>query len=131
MTLETEWLEPGRVLLLRIAGDVNIADLQATIAATREARQHVIPNHRFHTVTDLTAIGKIPLTITELKNALHELGEIRSSGWAVVISNANPVVHFMVTTLAQLFNFRVRIFTDLEEGLAFLYQIDETLPERT
>ena len=127
MPIESYWHEPGAVLYIRLYGDLKKDDLQAALNATRDAHPHIIPGQQLHTITDMTEIGKIPFKLTELIEALRGLGDVKATGWAIIISDGNPLVHFMVSTLAQLFNFRMRIFLTLEEGLNFLHEMDENL----
>ena len=52
-------------------------------------------------------------------------------GWVIGYPQPNPVISFLTYLMAQIFRSRNRTMNTLEETLAFLQQVDATLPDLT
>ncbi len=126
MPYQTGWYVENRVILTRYTGIIRVEDIQGQIEETRVMIEQGTP--LIHSIIDLSQIEKWP--------ALNVVNEFRSTdieqvreriGWSVIVAN-NIVLKFGSALFAPIFNLRQRIFSTLDEALAFLSENDASLP---
>jgi hypothetical protein len=129
MAFTSTWYKRPNVYYIHCWGDVTLTDLADAIDATIDAKSEMASNQMFfHTITNLQDVHKIPLNIKQIMDATKDLKGNSVNGWAIVVGNMNPLVQFVLSTMGQMFKFRIRLFPTLEEGLAFLNEVDPFLP---
>jgi hypothetical protein len=57
------------------------------------------------------------------------MGRHPKLGWVVVVEQGNKITQFLTTIMAGVFKAQLRYFATFEEAIAFLQQVDSTLPD--
>lgn len=81
----------------------------------------------FHHVIDATGMDKFPLNVKDIREATRSDQKNVKVGWVIFVSQLNPALGFIVTTLSYFFNFKFRLVRTVEEALAFLADVDDRL----
>ena len=126
MPYQTGWYVENRIIVTTYTGNIAIEDIRGQIDETRRLIEQGTP--LIHSIIDLSQIEKWP--------PLNVVNEFRSMdiealrermGWSIIVAN-NVVLKFGSALFAPIFNLRQRIFSNLDESLAFLQENDSTLP---
>jgi hypothetical protein len=123
MAYQIEWLLENRVLYIKAVGDVTIEDLEAAISIMTtmldngEAPIHSISDNRF--------VGKFPTSLSTLRKLMTP--HPKAKGWSLLIQN-NTATRFIGEMLTRFSGqSKIKSFTTLVEGLAFLERNDPSL----
>ncbi len=125
MPIQSNWYVPKAVVFSRFSGaptedeiiqnGYNIIDL---IETCDTPLIHIIVD-----TTAVTASPPLPATIRAAKSSpKHE-----RAGWLVTIGEQNPIIKFASSVSRQLLQVRTQNFDTLEEAIAFLKSVDETI----
>jgi len=126
MPYQTEWYVDKRVILTRYTGIIQIEDIQGQIEETRVMIEEGTP--LIHSIIDLSQIEKWPALNVVNEFRSMDIEQVRERiGWSVIVAN-NVVLKFGSALFAPIFNLRQRIFSSLDEALAFLSENDSSLP---
>ncbi len=124
MSVGVTWLVEGHLLLLNSWGHVNVNELQAmdTIVNDMLTNANVPLVHGIH---DHSKALQIPSAKDLMK---VKAGSHPRVGWLIIIGLDNKLMKFFVSVAGQVLNIRLRFMNSVEEALAFLQDIDTTLP---
>jgi hypothetical protein len=119
------WIVKRRVILCPLDGDMTIERAKhindELVAMIDQGKPPV------HIVFDLGSIGHVPNNLFKLREATHVISH-PGLGWVMVAGIHNPLVNFLGSMVAQLGRLsRYRVMPGVEEALAHLGEIDETL----
>ncbi len=124
MPSEISWLVQDQLILVKNMGVMtreNLVnnDMQVISMLDLATKPHV------HILIDDRAVSKDPTMqdVLNLKTFYH-----RRIGW-IVLTNTTPIGNFILTIVSQVTRFRIRHANCVQEGLAFLAQVDTTLPD--
>jgi hypothetical protein len=124
MPISVEWRLEKHIIDTRLTGIVTTEELlQAatrTVALVKEGAPLV------HDLIDMRAMTNFPTRLNELAQLTPLLKEGRS-GWLLIVTE-QPMARFIASTLSQVAMLRLRLFATPEDALAFIYDMDTTLP---
>ena len=125
MSVGVTWLVEGHLLLLNSWGKVNVDELAEmdTRIGTMLENASVPLVHGIH---DHSRAQQIPSAKDLMK---VKAGQNPRVGWLVIIGLDNKLMKFFVSVAGQVLNIRLRFMNSLDEALAFLQDIDSTLPD--
>lgn len=119
------WLVDGRVALGYYEGVITIEDLQYS-QEEAEALYDTVDSRVIHGIIDMRHMTEYPTNLAELIRVISIFRNPRL-GWIMLITN-NTIVRFLSSAVVQLSQARFRTFTNVEQCLEFLEDVDETLP---
>ena len=122
MAISTSWYIPDRVVLYKVIGamDANdIGEMERVMTSNMPVAGRAI--HQMIDITDMTRPPTIGVLRQHARPASHD------DGYFVVIGKVSRMSEFVITTLAQITNFRVIIVSSLEEAITKLRHQDPTL----
>lgn len=118
------WVVDKRVLLTTFNGVITAEELSRFIADVRAEIKQGTP--LVHHISNSLGMEKVQFslkTLQTLTSAVKMTGEL---GWQVDI-NQNPMNKFFANLGGQFVRLRTRTFSTLDEAIAFLKDVDETL----
>ncbi len=119
------WLVEGRVVLVYMAGS---PDLEEASVFDQEIRSYLqeATAPLAHVILNVSELEQLPslTTLSKFHWPRHP-----KTGWMVVYPQPNRITGFVMSVASQLFNARFRPFDTLDETLAFLQEVDSTLPD--
>jgi hypothetical protein len=132
MDYETSWFIAGRVFLVKYRGSFTSEDIQeigetGILPVLEQATQTV------HLLVDVTEMSGIDFSIKDLvhdprtaKRYLHPY----TGQFVYIVSKQNAhYFHLLASFIAQVYNVKTHVCESYEDGLAYLREIDPTLPE--
>ncbi|MCU0514023.1 MAG: hypothetical protein MUE40_15815 [Anaerolineae bacterium] len=115
---------PGRVVYSRATGITTVPELlEAVHYFEDQARQTSAP--LLHVISDLRQARQMP-TLHEL--VAMNVPQNEKLGWMLIVGS-NKFFHFISSVLAGMFKTRFRYYETLEQAIAFLQSVDESLPD--
>lgn len=128
MPISREWLIENRVSLGRIYGEITSEDVQRANAEAAAAITAIEGSDRIHSIFDLREadMSRGSLNLNQLSSFMESFRNPKL-GWMVAISS-NRLANFVFSVTNGVFGTRMRIFKTPEEAIAFLQDIDSTLP---
>ena len=125
MSFGVTWLVDGKLLLFNSWGKMNLEELHEMdirIGAMLDNSQSPL----VHGIHDHRKTLQLPSAkdLMKLKSGSHP-----RVGWLVFIGLNNKLLKFFVSATGQVFNIRLRFMDTVEEALAFLQDMDSTLPD--
>lgn len=128
MPILTGWYEVGQVYYMQASGTVALGSVVSAVLRLKQAVSPY-PSTAIHTVADVRQLQGYELPLRELVKALAPIRELEPHGWAVLIGDATPLLKFSLKAASHLYQFPLIIFDEVEDGLAYLNQLDRTLPD--
>ncbi len=126
MPYQTGWYVEKRVILTNYTGIIGIEDIRGQIEETRFMIEQGTP--LIHSIIDLSQIEKWPpLNVVNEFRSMDIEAVRERMGWSIIVAN-NVLLKFGSSLFAPIFNLRQRIFSNLDESLAFLQENDPSLP---
>ena len=131
MPYRLSWLVEKRVTYLEYLGELTPDELAESEAANTVYLAEAVPElgkglPLVHIVVDTSKATKMPTNIGQLRKIIHTNTDERI-GWIVTIT-PNPIFRFLTSVIVQLVGQRMRQCETIAEAIAFLQDIDETLP---
>ena len=124
MPARTTWYQENRVMIVKVEGELTLADMAAAdvkiVELVRAGSQF---NPLVHLIVDMRDMTKMPVNLAQVHRTLTHLKE-PALGWSVMIG-MSPVMRFVSSTVIQMAGAHFRIFPAAEEGVAFLISQDE------
>lgn len=79
-----------------------------------------------HTIFDYSHLKRLPALqdMLALKSGKHP-----KVGWVIFCSVPNPMLKFVASATSQIFRLRLRFVDTTDQALAFLQDVDSTLPD--
>lgn len=125
MAYTIDWM-PGherRMLDVVFTGDITIDEVaDYSDQVMRYFDEGTPPVHIY---MDISAVGKIPTRMTQLKNALR-FSNNPALGWTMIVGGS-AFLNVISSVVVQITGTRSRPFTSREEAFAFITQEDQTL----
>lgn len=125
MPFGVTWLVEDKLLLLQAWGlfglnEMNQMDAKIGAMLDRSSSPLV------HGIHDHRQTSQIPSAkdLMKIKSGSHP-----RVGWLVFVGLDNKLLKFFVSTTGQVLKLRVRFMDTIEEALAFLQDMDSTLPD--
>lgn len=130
MAQRVYWLLENRIMLGELSGVVTIEDIQAHNLAM-EALGRDCPPH-LHLITLPDQISKNQIGLKDLQSLASTTSKDSKFLWRLTVSN-NHLHRFFASLAAQFFSTealmgRSKQFATIEEALAFLQEVDRSLP---
>jgi hypothetical protein len=125
MAYRIEWLVEGRIALTYLSG---LITLEETLTFDRDILPYLEQAQPplVHLLFDTSALEQLPgiTTLNKFQWPKHP-----RVGWVISYPQPNPLIAFLTYLMAQIFKSRNRTMNTLEESLAFLNDVDATLPD--
>lgn len=120
---EVSWLIPQRLIRVRMVGVMTVAD----VAAISEAIKVLVIAGQppVHLISDMRDLQSFPTNLKELSKVLDKKLAERT-GWVVLIST-NIILRFTSSMLAQFGGSKTRVFSDHQEAIVFLNDMEPSL----
>ncbi|MGJ3240874.1 MAG: hypothetical protein ACFE0Q_19355 [Anaerolineae bacterium] len=125
MGITVDWLVEQRVLHAYAYDELTIEALQNSSEKARSYIRSGTP--LVHDIFDMRHMTKYPIRLKEILSVTSFLKE-EKLGWFIIVADS-PTIRFLASVTVQFYGGRFRAFTDPEEAIAFLQDIDSTLPE--
>lgn len=126
MPYEVSWLVEKRIIYFHTSGIATIDDVKAGNKKVMAMLEEGIPF--VHLITDSTDVEKVQLGLNDLASVFRDMPASPKMGWSIYIS-PKMLDRFFASVTTQLTKSRHREFTTLEDAIAFLRSVDDTLPE--
>ena len=125
MPVEVSWLVENRVIYSRCHGVLSVAEVKEASSQTTRMMNSGI---KFvHQIANATDIERLSFNLTDLMKSFRGFPASPNMGWTLTVS-PNAIHRFISSIVVQMGSSRQRVFNTLEEAIAFLQSIDETLP---
>jgi hypothetical protein len=124
MGYEVSYLVEKRVVFIYLQGKLTMSELRVMTAESRRLCEEGIPF--VHVLSDTREL-KVDFKVSDFMELFRGLPPIPTVGWSVQITD-NALQRFFFSLIAQLTHNKTRTFVTVEEGIAFLQKIDDTLP---
>jgi hypothetical protein len=125
MAHEISWLLEGRVIFVRLTG---VQTAEAASLFDREILPYLdnVQAPLVHLVFDTVGLEQLPGigVLSRFQWLKHP-----KTGWVVGYPKPNGAIAFITGFVSQLFKLRFRTFDTSQEALAFLQDVDATLPD--
>jgi hypothetical protein len=123
-----QWHTEGRILVVRLWGEISVEDFQTASARTAELiAQGTSP---VHILSDNSGVTRMPYSLRQLVDSAQSMRQ-PGMGWLIIIGPVNPALQFFGSMIAQILNVNFRAIASQEEALNFLIQRDPTLQPLT
>jgi hypothetical protein len=119
-----EWIVPGRVLASHFSGDLHLEEVKESNGEAQVwiASEGVAP---VHTIVDLSGVKRYPTSLKDVRDIVR-VDHPEMAGWSVIVSG-NTIIRFISSTVTQLMRQKVRVFDNMDEAYAFLWDTDSSL----
>jgi hypothetical protein len=126
MPYQVSWLVPQRVVWAQGWGEISAAENQASDEAVKA---HIETGQApVHVLIDVTQVEGFPFsTASHRVKEAREFWQHPNLGWGIICGTDNRVVRFIAEIVMRLAGVKLRLFSTLEEGIAFLEQDDPSL----
>ena len=125
MPYEISWLVEKRVILARVYGVANIEMLTELNEAEHATIVQGIP--LVHLISDTTKVEKVEVSLKDLHKLAKSFKKPEGMGWYVEVHPST--FNRMISSIAlQFAGARHREFATIEDAIAFLQDVDESLP---
>lgn len=131
MPLRGGWYLKGWVNITQFKGDVTDEEFltganHPDLIPSMEKTPHPLTHFIFEMVDN-----KLDRQMPSLKIAQQSpLAKHRKLGWVILVNyRLNPFNNMIIVILSQMFNIRYRFMATRAEAIAFLREVDSTLPE--
>ncbi len=124
MPSEVSWLVEKRILYIRMYGFMTGQE----IAAQNKIMETYIRQSEqlLHLISDSTDMTGTNMGLRDLQKM--QFANVPNLGWSIYISS-RMMDRFFASVITQLMKKRGREFATLEQGLHFLQEMDDTLPQ--
>ena len=129
MPVEVVWFEQDHVVRLNLVGDVTIEDMQEAVKTYIEMIESVEGNWLIHTLHDADHMESLPKSLKQTANVVRDAFQHPRSGWTIAYAVHKPVLKLFGNMITGMLRVRYRIMESQADALAFLQQVDQTLPE--
>jgi len=127
MDYKMNWLKEGRVIHLRIDGEVTIEDL--TVFNTEIRKMLDQGTGKVHVISDMEEVGKVPTNMLKIREVITYFKH-PNLGWHILINHKNnPLSSFLVTVATQAAGLQVRQVSSFEDAVSTISRIDQTLTD--
>lgn len=124
MPVHVDWLLERHIIHTHLTGVVTTEELmqaaQKTVTYVKSGAPLV------HDLIDMRAMTNFPTRLSDLAQLTPLLREGRS-GWLLIVVE-HPIARFIASTMTQIAQLRLRTFATPDEALAFVYDMDTSLP---
>lgn len=124
MAFEIRWYVPDRLVYVQFYDTVTEADVRRASLTLVNLLDF---DPRKYMIFDASLVTKYP-TLMEIKNAMMSANLRYTSTWVITYGFVQGIAQFLLAVAVQLIRVRFRALTSLEESLAFLQEVDSTLP---
>ncbi len=129
MPITREWHIENRIILITLYSPISIEDIKDANQGAHAALDSTDGTQRIHSIFDMRSLPDKPanrIKLTELAR-LADVFKHPRLGWMIAISH-HKFANFVFSIFNGVFNTRMRIFFTAEEAIAFLQEVDSTLP---
>jgi hypothetical protein len=129
MPVSHRWFLQDRVVLFEFSGVVTfeevVSALETSASIVNESQGQSV-----HFLHDWSQLERFPTNILQIRKETNApIGDLRKLGWMVVYGAENRLLRYISQTVLQVFKIRFRMFIRAEDAIAYLRQMDPTLPE--
>lgn len=129
MPVKVYWIVKHRVAYLQASGDVTLDEVRQT-ADVSLAMMHASHDAVLvHAIQDGESLKSFPRQIFEISKITRELRAHPQLGYTVVVSLSDPLIEFISIMVTKIARSRRHTLHTLAQGLAFLNQVDSSLPD--
>ncbi|MCA9888039.1 MAG: hypothetical protein KC546_06690 [Anaerolineae bacterium] len=122
MGFDINWLVPGRVLEVNASGTIT----EEVLEKLNDALYDSMGDQPLHMIYDASGVEKPFLDLERRAELLPALIDERM-GWMIILNNLSPVMHFLTTSFASKIKLPIAGAASVEDGMAVLRHLDETL----
>jgi len=130
MPIKIGWLVENRISYYGYYGDVSVEELQQGQPIGQKMLSEC-EAPLLHTIQDNTHMTSFPSNAAFLVKITRALLSHPRMGWMVTVGIENQFIQKLAAFVAQISRTRYRTFNTLDEAIAFLAYVDETLPDMT
>jgi hypothetical protein len=122
------WYLPGRIILTVFEGEVTAEEIRA---ASEESVTMLEASEAplIHFIHDGSLITRFPGNLKEVVNAFQVAASHPKLGWTLAHDVKITAVDFIGNLAARVFRVRYRILDSRQDVLAFLQEVDVSLPD--
>jgi hypothetical protein len=123
---QISWLVEGYVVAVTFSGTTTAHEIEEqalALAKYLDKGQGVL----VHNIIDLSQLENFPINLGLLNHNLAAPLRHPKIGWNIFITS-NRMAKFLASMVLQISSARFRTFATRREGLAFLNEVDSTLP---
>jgi hypothetical protein len=125
MPVEVSWLVENRVVYSRSFGILSVSQVHEAAA---QSTQMMDTGTKFvHLIANATDVEKFSFSLADIARSFRGFPTSPNMGWTLTVSS-NTMHRFFASIVVQMGSSRQRVFNTLEEAIAFLQSVDETLP---
>lgn len=125
MSYELSWLVEKRVTLARFSGTITAEEIQSFMTEQHALIAEGIP--LVHHINNTTETDKIEAKLGTLQAMMKMFKQPEGLGWHLEV-NPRPVSRMMASLSLQFAGARYKVFSTVDEAIAFLQENDTTLP---
>jgi hypothetical protein len=126
------WAVQGRVVMTRFSGKYTLEDVEESISqyATMVVNEGKPPFiHNIMDGTTVTELSQDVLSLIKVSKLMRSTLNDTRVGWILSVDpDPHPVLRFVGVALMQMTKVRYRHLSTMEEAIAFLADVDDTLP---
>lgn len=126
MPYQNEWYIIHDVILSRYCGVSTLAEVTRAASEMRTLMD-LSPKALIHVIIDVGDVTK-PLSLKESLQVARDGGTHPKQGWTIFIGVKSGLMRLVTNASASIFKWRVRTFDDLDQAIAFLLDMDLTIP---
>ncbi len=128
MAISMGWLIEDHVLYLKLSGKISLGELENAIENLLILIDQS-PTSPIHVFSDLSDMDSIPLDLHGLANVSIKLVNNPKMGWSVMIKTHQSFFEQIVNLVGRIARADYHFVDSLDEGIAFLAEHDDTLPD--
>ncbi len=128
MPVEAKWLVEGRVILVKHNDVISPEKVGEAVLKTADLISET-QSPIVHVITFVYDNMEMQGSVFQFRQAMKPLWGTPKMGWQLLVQrDTNQFLKFMGSIVTQLFKTKYRMYSSLEEAVAFLQNEDPTLP---
>ena len=124
MSHTISWYLDKRIVLVQYSGTLTSDELQIAVPETVRTMDQGIPP--LYMVVDVSAVGKFPMNLGELKRLTE--AKHTSLSWVAMVG-MNALTRFVISALSQFADLKIRPANSVEEAVAYFAEIDASVKD--
>ncbi len=125
MPYDARWYIENEVIYLHYYGAMDAEDLRAALMEHKSLIENS-PRSIVHVINDVGDVT-VPVPLKDSLRIVREVGGHVRSGWSLTIREKSIIIKMGAALGASVFKMRYRAFDTLEQALAHLKLVDESI----
>ena len=129
MPVSHRWFLKDRIVLFEFSGVITFEEVVSSLEESARIVNET-EGQSIHFLHDWSQLERFPTNILQIRKETNApIRNLRKLGWLVIYGAENRLLRYISHTVLQVFKIRFRMFTHAEDAIAYLRQMDPTLPE--